>query len=236
MDLSPGYRELAPPPPLQSTVACLWIRVPSANDDEPVRILPDACSDVIWAQGRGTFVAGPDTSAYLSRPDGLLVGLRFRPGAGGAGLNLPLDELTDQRADITDVDATYAVSPDAEPDQALRKLIDAAHGREPDPLVAAAVQGHDVGLSERQLRRRFKAATGYGPKTLARIQRFLDFVARSDAEPDETLAALALDAGYADQAHLTRECTRLAGLPPAQLIRARAALPPSAGTASPRTL
>jgi AraC-like DNA-binding protein len=43
------------------------------------------------------------------------------------------------------------------------------------------------------------------------------------------LAALALEAGYADQAHLTRETTRLAGLPPAALIRARGAagsLPP----------
>jgi hypothetical protein len=29
---------------------------------------------------------------------------------------------------------------------------------------------------------------------------------------------MALDAGYADQAHLTRECTRLAGLPPAALL------------------
>jgi AraC-like DNA-binding protein len=32
------------------------------------------------------------------------------------------------------------------------------------------------------------------------------------------LARLALEAGYADQAHLTRECSRLAGLPPAALL------------------
>ena len=32
------------------------------------------------------------------------------------------------------------------------------------------------------------------------------------------LARLAFEAGYADQAHLTRECSRLAGLPPAALL------------------
>lgn len=234
MDLSPGYRELAPPPHLRDAVACLWVRVPEP-DAPPVRILPDACSDVIWSRGRGAFVAGPDTSAHLATADGLLVGLRFRPGAGGAGLGLPLDELTDRRADARDVDRAYAVSPDATPEQAVQQLVRAAAGRTPDALVRAAMAGEDVGLSDRQLRRRFRAATGYGPATLARIERFLDFVARADATPQRPLAALALDAGYADQAHLTRECTRLAGLPPAQLMRARAAPRPSAGTASPPT-
>jgi AraC-like DNA-binding protein len=36
------------------------------------------------------------------------------------------------------------------------------------------------------------------------------------------LARLALDAGYADQAHLTRECRRLAGVTPTALMRAGA--------------
>jgi AraC-like DNA-binding protein len=35
------------------------------------------------------------------------------------------------------------------------------------------------------------------------------------------LARLALDVGYADQAHLTRETTRLAGLPPVAFMRTR---------------
>jgi AraC-like DNA-binding protein len=35
------------------------------------------------------------------------------------------------------------------------------------------------------------------------------------------LAALAAQAGYADQAHLTRECGQLAGLTPAALVRQR---------------
>jgi methylphosphotriester-DNA--protein-cysteine methyltransferase len=85
----------------------------------------------------------------------------------------------------------------------------------------------DLGLSERQLRRRCHAAVGYGPKTLDRVLRFRRFLDLAGADPGRDLALLALDAGYADQAHLTRECSRLAGLTPAALMRDRAAPPPS---------
>jgi transcriptional regulator GlxA family with amidase domain len=74
------------------------------------------------------------------------------------------------------------------------------------------------GLSERQLRRRFDAAVGYGPKTLAGVLRLQRFLALTSAEPSPDLARLALDAGYADQPHLTRECRRLTGLTPVVLV------------------
>jgi len=86
----------------------------------------------------------------------------------------------------------------------------------PDRLVRAAAAGGDTGLGARQLRRRFADAAGYGPKTLQRILRFQRFLAL--AQTRTNLARLAFEAGYADQAHLTRECTRLAGLPPAALL------------------
>jgi len=63
----------------------------------------------------------------------------------------------------------------------------------------------------------------YGPKTLQRVLRFRGFVSRVDARPAVLdLATLAAEAGYADQAHLTRECGRLSGLTPAALARQRA--------------
>jgi transcriptional regulator GlxA family with amidase domain len=74
-----------------------------------------------------------------------------------------------------------------------------------------------LGVGERQLRRRFVDAVGYGPKTLQRVLRFQRFLALAGDGGDD-LAALAFAAGYADQAHLTRECRRLAGLPPAALL------------------
>jgi hypothetical protein len=66
MDLRPGYREVAPPPALAGTLACLWVRVVPAGGAVAARVLPDACADLIWQAGRGAFVAGPDTGPNLA--------------------------------------------------------------------------------------------------------------------------------------------------------------------------
>ena len=104
-------------------------------------------------------------------------------------------------------------------------------GLEVDPLARAAALGMAapgarvdelgaaLGVSERQLRRRFADAVGYGPKTLARILRFQRFLTLA-ADGGE-LARLALPAGYADQAHLTRETRRLSGRTPLRAPRRR---------------
>jgi AraC-like DNA-binding protein len=80
-----------------------------------------------------------------------------------------------------------------------------------------------MGLSDRQLRRRVEEAVGYSPRTLARILRFQRFLSAARASgPGRHLARLAADAGYADQAHLTRESREFAGLPPAEFLRREA--------------
>jgi len=88
------------------------------------------------------------------------------------------------------------------------------------PAARLSELGDYVGLSERQLRRRFEAGVGYGPKTLHRILRFRRWLqcARRPAAGGFGLAALAAVSGYADQAHLSREVARLAGVPPAALL------------------
>ena len=219
------YREFSAPP-----LACLWIRTGAS----PGPILPDACSDLIWQAGRGAFVAGPDTgpAPVTGGPEAVFVGARFRPGAGGAALGLPLSELRDLRVDLADLDRALAewLPADLEPREALRRVAEIAAAAPPaDAAIAEAARrleqpqarvetlAGDLGLSERQLRRRCHAAAGYGPKTLQRVLRFRRFLAARN--PD--LARAALDAGYADQSHLTRECTRLAGRPPAALLAQR---------------
>jgi AraC-like DNA-binding protein len=217
------YRELAAPP-----LACLWIR----EGGDATQVLPDACSDLIWQAGRGAFVAGPDTGPVpvTSRPPTVFAGARFQPGAGGAALGLPLSELRDLRVDLADLDAGLAerLPGDLEPREALRRLAEIALAAPPaDAAITEAARqlqhprtrvetlADDLGLSQRQLRRRCHAAAGYGPKTLQRVLRFRRFLALGDHD----LARAALDAGYADQSHLTRECTRLAGRPPGALLR-----------------
>jgi transcriptional regulator GlxA family with amidase domain len=77
-----------------------------------------------------------------------------------------------------------------------------------------------IGISERQLHRRFTAAIGYSPKTfqsVLRFQRLLKTARETGAE--RSLADLAASVGYADQAHMTREVHRLANLRPTVLLR-----------------
>lgn len=61
---------------------------------------------------------------------------------------------------------------------------------------------------------------GYGPKTfqsVLRFQRLLKIAKESDIR--QALAELAADAGYADQAHMTREFRRFANVQPTELLR-----------------
>src|SRR3712207_3199287 len=68
-------------------------------------------------------------------------------------------------------------------------------------------------ISDRQFRRRCEAAVGVAPKTLHRILRFQRFVALTQWDLASgtrgvrpTIATLAAEVGYADEAHLNREC------------------------------
>jgi AraC-like DNA-binding protein len=246
VQISDGYRELAPPSGLRKALECLWVRVVPSNGGPPIRILPDACSDLIWRSGEGAFIAGPDTGPVVgpATPGAVFVGARFRPGAGGPALSHPLDELRDMRVELGEVlpGLTRRLDPDLTPAAALRQVAFAAgqlaEARPPDALVGAAARrladpsarsstlAGELGLSERQLRRRFLASVGYGPKTLQRVLRFRGFLKRLDAtRGDVDLARFAADCGFADQAHLTRECSRLAGLSPAAIARERVDAP-----------
>jgi AraC-like DNA-binding protein len=245
-DLPPGYTEWQAPAALRHAVACLWAQVTPDAGDRPGLVLPDACSDLVWEQGRGAYVAGPDTGPVrtVMTAGTVILGVRFRPSAGGPALGVPLSELRDQRVDLAELRHGNArrLPETLDPDDAAARVLDVAAALvadgEPDPAVtwAAALLADpqartedvaaEVGLSLRQLRRRCHAAVGYGPKTLQRVLRFRRFVSWIDAEPEggqhaRDLAGLAVHAGYADQAHLTRECRELAGLTPAALARQR---------------
>ncbi|HEY1623886.1 MAG TPA: DUF6597 domain-containing transcriptional factor [Streptosporangiaceae bacterium] len=82
-----------------------------------------------------------------------------------------------------------------------------------------------LALSPSQLRRRCLTAVGVSPKVLQRTLRFQGFLALAQAGATASgrrgadgMAGLAVDVGYSDQAHLSRECLRLTGLTPRQLL------------------
>jgi AraC-like DNA-binding protein len=238
-----AYREFAPSPPLHPLVACRWLREPPQDDPaDSTLILPDGCVDLIWRDG-SLLVAGLDSAARRSpvRPGAAIAGIRLRPGVAGAVFGMPASELLDIQVPLQEVLGPEAAETndrlaaagghDAEHLLLEGLVASAIAGRSPDPLVLAATRrlgfpgarvdelAEALGISERQLRRRFHQSVGYGPKTLDRILRFRRLVSRarevSDGELD--LARVAADLGYADQAHMTRDCVRLTGMPPARL-------------------
>ena len=86
------------------------------------------------------------------------------------------------------------------------------------PHARVAAVAAELGVSARQLQRRVTDAVGYGPKTLARVLRFR----RLQTLPAGSLVERALEAGYADQAHMTAEVTELAGVSPVRFLKDRA--------------
>jgi methylphosphotriester-DNA--protein-cysteine methyltransferase len=73
------------------------------------------------------------------------------------------------------------------------------------------------GVSARHLNRLMREWVGYGPKRFARIMRFQTTLEQIEQQPTRSVAALASEAGYFDQAHLTLDLVRLAGTPPRRL-------------------
>jgi AraC-like DNA-binding protein len=229
------YRELRPPPGL-SHLACGWI-----GDGAEARVLPDGCVDVVLSAGR-VVVAGPATTAVdvAPTPGQHRCGVRFRVGAAGAALGVPANVLRDLSLPLEELwgaegrRLSEAVAKAADGGGALAVL---AHGlaqpRAPLDLYARQAAllatgrpfteiSRELGFSERQLRRRVEHAVGYGPRTLARVVRLQRFLRAAECAPGASLARLAADAGFADQAHLARDCRRLTGCSPSMLLSAGA--------------
>jgi len=248
------YAEQRPAGDLAGHLRCTWTAVAGG----PGRVLPDACLDLIWLDGALVIAGPDTAPVPTALPLGTQVAaVRFEPGAAPAVLGLPAAELRDRRVPLAELwrDGGLLerrVSAAAGPAARVAVLEEAVRGRlaeaQPvDPVgraVVAALTGRsdpgrvgpvgavaaEIGLSERQLHRRCLAAFGYGAKTLDRVLRLQRVLAlaRSPRRPPGGLAALAVAAGYADQAHLAHECRALAGQTPGALLAARDAAAPDA--------
>jgi len=235
------YLEQAPRSELRESIACVWTACASGDRHG---VLPDGMVDIVWARGREPWVAGPDSTARSATvPKGApQAGIRFLPGTASPILAVPVSELLDRRVPLAEFWPHKLVqrlrerldrsNSRGEAMLALEDLVQErlADAPRPDALVAAKVleivrrvpaqprSAGDLarlaGISERQLRRRFVAAIGYGPKMFERVTRFQHFRRLASLTPGRGLASLAADAGYADQAHLSRECMKLSGNPP----------------------
>src|SRR5262249_37661616 len=101
---------------------------------------------------------------------------------------------------------------------------------EPSPEIASALDvlartagaarvrdiAADIGWSRKHLSRRFVNEIGVAPKTLALVLRFHRACALARSAGGGGWASIAVEAGYADQAHLTRDFRVFTGETPTE--------------------
>jgi AraC-like DNA-binding protein len=239
-----GYAEGFPSPPLTAYVLCWSVhRIDARSSAYRHRSAPNGSVELVCEVGQQPLLVGPQTGPLVRTlsPGATVVSLRLRPEIAAAVLGLPAYELADQIVALEDALPAARLLCEriaAEPKRAVAALegtvsAQLARRSATDRMVTFGVErltaratavsslAASMFVSERHLRRRFKAATGLSPKTLDRVLRFQRFLAlvHTGGWSRFGLARTAAALGYADQAHLTRECVQLSGLPPAELIR-----------------
>lgn len=231
------YREILPAAALRPYVDRFWTRSGPEGDDGTL-VLPDGCVDVLFFVDRGeAFIVGAMTKPTLVRVADRIVAVRFRPGAAASVLGIPAREVTDRRVSLDDL-GPRGLRIERPAGDALGALTRAVHERlaacegELDRKVAFAIDRltrarpstvrdvtAELGWTRQHLARRFAHEVGIGPRAFGRIARMQRAVSRLQADGTSSLASLASDLGYVDQAHFGRELRALAGVTPAEARR-----------------
>lgn len=234
------YREFAPGEDANRLVECYWVLEGNASGVQ--RVVPDGRAELIlnlaqpfealeggaWKPQPRCFLAGQLTGPLMLRATGpaSIIGVRFRPGGVGQLLGMPVPELTGRTIAVEDLGlrGLDKISALPEVESSLLRhergvadpMIDeAARLLSLLPDVAAAASS--IGVSTRQLERRFKTRVGMSPKHFARIARF-QRVFRAVEDGGAGWVDAAAECGYYDQAHLIRDFRDLAGEAPAHLL------------------
>ncbi len=172
---------------------------------------------------------------------GRVRGLKLKPGAVRAIWDRPAAELSNRIMPLTDLvdDAAglqqQVLAPtdeaeafaaletwmrdriqtvDLEPTRAAVELVERV-AASPDITTAAQLADH-AGCSVRALQRLFRDHVGATPKWVIRRNRLQEAALRIESGQAPTLATLAADLGYADQAHLARDFKSVVGKSPSE--------------------
>jgi AraC-like DNA-binding protein len=192
-------------------------------------------------------IAGQITRSIAIEPEGTidLVGIRFQPWGAAPFLRVSADMMRDRMFELSEADDLgRALDRVGEGDDdasrvalaigALTERLPRARAiHSPAPRAAGMVAaGTDsvravaaaLGLTVRTVQQAFRNEVGISPKSLMRIARLQRAVGIARGSPGVTLTRIALDAGYYDHAHLSRDCRDIAGVTPTELLGAPAEL------------
>jgi AraC-like DNA-binding protein len=221
----------APAPDLAPYVAHYWAVSWDLRGQPPYRqkIVPYPQVHLSFRDGEA-LVRGVARGFVVRQLDGRgrVFGVAFRPGCFRPLLRRPVSTITDRTLPAA---AVFDGPPPAEATAATVDAFLLARLPEPDPATETAAGlveriattpgltrvdavAADAGLSVRALQRLFSGYVGVAPKWVIRRYRLHEITERLAAGGDVDWARLAADLGYADQAHLTRDFTKLVGEPP----------------------
>lgn len=251
-----GYRQEATPPSVHQGVAsphltfllCLDGRVELLANADPTRP-PGSFSAMVAGLHDGPALIGqgePQTGVQLRltwRGARALLGL---PAGALAGDSVDLRALLGRRVDVL-LDRLACADGWPERFALLDAELAGLLSRGPGERGIAAEVGYawdrlaetggnlrieelarEVGWSRRHLAEKFRAETGLAPKAAARVIRFEAACDRLRAPDRPSLARVAAEAGYVDQAHLSRDFRDLAGLPATAWLAERTPVTPPA--------
>ena len=233
----------APCQQLADTLAHIWAVAWDLRGQAPLtrETLPHPSVHAVIEDGRSG-VSGVTTKRFTRTLEGQgwVLGLKFHPGCFQPFSPLPVAELTDRvlglREGLGDdgdqlEDAVLACRNDVRAAAERAEAFLLARLREPDPqtqlarrivrriledpeLTRAQAVADATGVGLRTLQRLFKDYVGVSPKWVIQRYRLHEAVARLDAGAAVDLPALALELGFYDQAHFTRQFKALVGRPP----------------------
>jgi len=234
-----SFQRYAPPPEIRNFVESIWTFEASRSGQElKDHILPDVGSEIICRMDvrSGVFIRGAKLLLEEIAIEGpaCYMGARLRPGIGPQLFKVAAKDMFGSRLALADLGFSTIIHPGKSGRQtftralldlfrqrnladgtkiALRAadVISGNHGRISADAVASA-----LGCSTRHLHREMLAVIGMGPKTVARIARIRRAITLLRLS-DQPLAQVAYEAGYSDQAHMTREFSVLKAPSPARL-------------------
>jgi AraC-like DNA-binding protein len=236
------YVPVAPPHALTGLLACSWTARPDGNH----LLVPDACTDILWTSRSEMWLCGPETKGwnFALKPGTTAVGVRFLPGRLSAVFDVDTSIVRNQRIRLGSllgdhIEQTLSglieQAPSSDRLNVLEQFVSTLPVSAKHQVFAAFTVDFltakprtnndelaaDLGITTRQLHRRCTYGFGYGLSTLARILRFQRFLAIAEiaiASTERTIAQLAINAGYADQAHLGRDCRTITGQTPKKFL------------------
>jgi len=216
--------------------------------DQPLRLFDDAEDRHGRSMGRAV-VGGARSNFYrrdISTPT-CSVGAQLRPGAAELLFGATAYELSQRHTGLGDLWGRFAniaheqLLEAGDPEQRLAILESLLASRLPvvrglHPAVAHAIEKFDAsasvdavvrrsGYSHRHFIALFRRAVGLSPKLYCRVLRFQRALGRVALDRTASWAAIALEAGYSDQAHFHRDFVEFAGVTPTAYRRIAPASP-----------